>query len=198
MAEDSSNSGGRVRFRASATYGTPPGRRRGLGVRWVLVLVVFGIFAWASRDQIGNLVFARGGSSTRPSGEWVGEMNITGNYDVATHSMKPDETQHSRAVVYMKLEGTDSFMHEYGGDGELVLEGDPTRHPLHVGALRIADDGVRVTSGVFEVPHLTGGVQGTYAQNAFHLKDYGSFGLIFTVDFRRGTYQEFQARVATL
>ena len=169
-----------------------------MGIRWILALVILGIFAWAMRGQIGNLVFARGGSSTRPSGEWVGEMNITGNYDVATHSMKPDETQHSRAVVYMKLGGTDSFMHEYGGEGELVLAGDPTRHPLHVGSLRIADDGVRVTSGAFVVPHLTVGVEGTYAQNAFHLKNYVSYEITFTVDFHRGTYQDFNQMVKNL
>ena len=113
-----------------------------------------------------------GGSSTRPTGEWVGQMDITSNYDPVAHTMKAYETQHARALVYMKLEGTDSFMNEYRGSGELILAGDPTRHPLHVGALLLEDSG-RI-SGAFIVPHLTTTADGTYTPGKFQLGDSGS------------------------
>ena len=194
MAEDFSNSGGRVRLRASATYSTPPGRKHGLGIRWVLALVILGIFAWASRGQIGNLFFARGGSSNRPTGEWVGQMEITGEYDPIAHTMKAYEKEHARALVYMKLEGTDSFMNEYGGSGELILAGDPTPHPLHVGAMGLEDSG-RI-SGAFIVPHLTFTAEGTYTPGNFHLGNDGPGGIKFAVDFRRGRYSDFQSQSA--
>ena len=167
-----------------------------MGIRSVLVLVVLGIFAWALRGQIGNLVFARGGSSSRPTGEWVGQMEITGEYDPVAHTMKAYEKQHARALVYMKLEGTDSFMNEYGGSGELILAGDPTRHPLHVGALRLEDSG-RI-HGAFIVPHLTTVSEGTYSPGKFQLGNNGSDGIQFTTEFRKGSYSDFQSQSAHL
>ena len=99
-------------------------------------------------------------------------------------------------LVYMKLEGTDSFMNEYGGSGELILAGDPTRHPLHVEALRLQDSG-RI-SGAFIVPDLTYVAEGTYTPGNFHLGNNGSEGIKFTADFRKGTYTDFQSQSAHL
>ena len=123
-------------------------------------------------------------------------MEITSNYDPVAHTMKAYETQHARALVYMKLEGTDSFMNEYGGSGELILVGDPTRHPLHVGALRLEDSG-RI-HGAFIVPHLTTVAEGPYTPGNFQLGNNGSDGIQFTAVFRKGSYSDFRSQSAHL
>ena len=194
MPEDSSNSGGKIRFRASATYGTPPGRRRGLGIRWVLALVILGIFAWALRGHIGNLVFARGGSSSRPTGEWVGQMEITGEYDPVAHKYAVEGNQHARALVYMKLEGTDSFMNQYGGSGELAFQDDSTRRTLHVGAFGLEDNG-RI-GGAFNVPGLTDTANGTFTPNEMRIGNKGIPGVNFSAVFQRGTHSKFEQMVS--
>ena len=148
------------------------------------------------RGQVGNLLFAHGGSPTRPAGEWVGEMEITGNYDPATHRYAIDGDQHARAIAYVKLEGTDSFMNEYGGPGELVLQGDSTRRSLHVGALRLQDSGV--ISGAFDVPGLSVTVKGTFSPNELRLGNKGIPGANFTVVFHRGTYKQFESMLSSL
>ena len=148
------------------------------------------------RGEIGNLVFARGGSSTRPTGEWVGKMEIIGQYDDATRSVKAFETQHSSAAVYVNLHGTDSFMNEYGGPGELILAGDTSPRPLHVGAFRLEDNG-RI-HGAFDVDDLVGGAEGKFTGDKLELRNYTSDFILFTLEMHRGTRQDFKAIAARL
>ena len=121
-------------------------------------------------------------------------MNITGNYDPATHKYAVEGDEHARALVYMKLEGTDSFMNQYGGSGELVFQDDPTRRTLHVGAFGLEDNGK--IGGAFDVPGLTDTANGTFTPNEMRIGNKGIPGVNFSAVFQRGTHSHFEKMVS--
>lgn len=166
---------------------------------WLLLAFIFGIVAWTSRDQLWNLFSGilpvSAGTAKTPRGEWVGEMMITVGYDPATMDNKPYLKVRVPAALHFELSIQDSFLGDYGGEGELYIAGEKKSRPLHLGAFSVwkADNSLHAA---FVTPHLNIDVNnGHFSPTEITLESNDPVGVQFHATLHRGGVAEYQRLV---
>jgi hypothetical protein len=158
----------------------------------VVLILIVGLFAWTSRRQLINAASGMlPASGKSPRGEWVGEINIVGGYLPSRMGDTPGP--HKKAAMHFNLSITDSFMDEYGGPGELFIEGETKPRTIKMD-LRLHDDGrvKMVMLGDSGLADNFGG-QFTSTEIRFEQPDPDPGSLMFNGVVHRGTYADYQA-----
>lgn len=160
-------------------------------MRWFLGLVVTVAVIWIAWIPLRAFLFGgRMSYANTPVGEWVGQMNITGGYSPKTMGDTPGPHQH--AVIRFKLSVEDRFMDEYGGPGELYIQGEAQPRVIRISHFRLNKNG-QVSTYMLSQPVLVERFNAHFSPQEITFSQPDPWDLQFNAALHRGTDADYDA-----
>jgi hypothetical protein len=175
------------------------------GSALLIVVLIIGIFLWASRRQLGNVAAGfKSPSKDGLSGEWVGLVDITGGYK---RWLGDAPGKHDKAVLRFNLSIYDAIVNRYDGNGEIMIQGENKPRSVHIVMLSLEPDNRRIGG------QMTGDwgpddrgdkayshdFAGSFVPGTLNfIVDDNTLGLQFRGALHKGTDADYQALIKTL
>lgn len=158
-------------------------------IRWAIILALLAGSLVGGRHQIRKFLFGvEPPPKNDPSGEWVGQLDITGEYVPSVWGDTPGP--HKKAAIRFTLAMYDGFLERYAGKGELFIVGELKPRSIEILDLRIRADGT-VTIRMDSNPKLAHKFDGQLKSNEMILNQ-DEWGLRFHGVMHRGNDADYE------